>query len=107
MKQGSLMIAEVKGKMVETKVDTSELKIEKGDASKDLADFLREKTSADVTVEAKKITVKGEGEAAGKKYVKVLIKKFLHQHEFKATFRVIMDKDDTLKVKERRLYEED
>ena len=93
--------------MVETKVDASELKIEKGDASKQLADFLREKTSAEVVVEAKKITVKGEGEAAGKKYVKVLIKKFLHQHGFKADFRVIMDKDDTLKVKERRLYEEE
>ncbi len=93
--------------MVETKIDVSELKSEKGDVTKELADFLREKTSADVAVEGRKLTVKGEGEAAGKKYVKVLIKKFLHQHEFKATFRVIMDKDDTLKVKERRLYEED
>jgi hypothetical protein len=93
--------------MVETKIDVSELKSEIGDVTKELADFLREKTSADVAVEGKKLTVKGEGEAAGKKYVKVLIKKFLHQHEFKATFRVIMDKDDTLKVKERRLYEED
>ena len=93
--------------MVETKVDASDLKGEEGDVVKELADFLREKTSADVAVDGKKLTVKGEGEAAGKKYVKVLIKKFLHQHELKDTFRVIMDKDDTLKVKERRLYEED
>jgi Ribosomal L22e protein family len=92
--------------MVETKVDASELKGE-GDAVKELADFLKDKTSADVTVDGQKITVKGEGEAVGKKYVKVLIKKFLHQHELKDTFRVIMDKDDTLKVNERRLYEEE
>ncbi len=102
-----MIIAEVKKNMVETKVDASELKSEKGEVTAELADFLREKTSADVTAEGKKITVKGEGEAAGKKYVKVLIKKFLHQHELKETFRVIMDKDDTLKVKERRLYEEE
>lgn len=93
--------------MVETKVDVSELKSENGDMVKELADFLREKTSADVLVEDKKLTVKGEGEAAGKKYIKVLIKKFLHQRELKTTFRAIMDKDDTLKVKERRLYEEE
>ncbi len=102
-----MTIAEVKSKMVETRVDASELKGEKGDVTKELADFLRDKTNTDVTVEAKKITVKGEGEAAGKKYVKVLIKKFLHQQGFKADYRVIMDKDDTLKVKERRLYEEE
>ncbi len=93
--------------MVETKVDVSELKSENGDMVKELVDFLREKTSADILVEDKKLTVKGEGEAAGKKYIKVLIKKFLHQRELKTTFRVIMDKDDTLKVKERRLYEEE
>jgi hypothetical protein len=91
---------------MEVKVDASELKVEKGDVVKDLADFLKEKTSAEVTAEAKKITVKGEGDAVTKKYVKVLLKKFLHQHALKETFRVIMDKEDTLKVKERRLYEE-
>lgn len=102
-----MTIAEVREKMVETKVDATELKGNKGDVTRELADFLKDKTSAEVTVEGKKLTVKGEGEAAGKKYVKVLLKKFLHQHEFKAAFRVIMDSDDTLKIKERRLYEED
>ena len=102
-----MTMGEVKRKMVETRVDASELKGKKDDLTKELADFLRDKTNTDVTVEAKKITVKGEGEAAGKKYVKVLIKKLLHQQGFKADYRVIMDKDDTLKVKERRLYEEE
>ena len=107
MKKISMTLAEVNSNMVETRIDISELKIEKGDITKKLADFLKEKTSADVDIEGKKLTVRGEGEAAGKKYAKVLIKKFLHQNGLKETYRVIMDKDDTLKVKERRLYEED
>jgi DNA-binding protein len=93
--------------VMEIKVDASELKSEKGDVVKVLADFLKEKTSADVVTEAQKVTVKGEGDAVSKKYVKVLLKKFLHKQELKETYRVIMDKDDVLKVKERRLYEEE
>ena len=92
---------------MEIKVDASELKKEKGDVVKELADFLKEKTSADVTTESKEVTVKGEGEAVSKKYVKVLLKKFLHKQALKENYRVIMDQDDVLKVKERRLYEEE
>ena len=92
---------------LEIKVDASELKREKGDVVKELADFLKEKTSADVTTESKEVTVKGEGEAVSKKYVKVLLKKFLHREELKETYRVIMDEDNVLKVKERRMYEEE
>jgi Ca2+-binding EF-hand superfamily protein len=51
------------------------------------------------------VTVKGEGDAVTKKYVKVLLKKFLHKQELKESFRVIVDKDNTLKINERRLYE--
>jgi hypothetical protein len=91
---------------MEIKVDASELKREKSNAIKDLADFLKEKTNAEVATEAEKVTVTGEGDAVTKKYVKVLLKKFLHKQELTETFRVIMDKDDTLKVKERRLYED-
>jgi hypothetical protein len=91
---------------MEITVDASELKREKSNAVKDLADFLKEKTNAEVATEAEKVTVKGEGDAVTKKYVKVLLKKFLHKQELTETFRVIMDKDDTLKVKERRLYED-
>jgi 3-methyladenine DNA glycosylase Tag len=91
---------------LEIRVDASELKREKGDLIKALWDFLKEKTSADVTTEAEKLTVKGEGDAVSKKYVKVLLKKFLHKRDLTETYRVIMDKNDVLKVKERRLYEE-
>ena len=91
---------------LEIKVDASELKREKSDVVKELAEFLRDKTSADVTTEAQTVTVKGEGDAVTKKYVKVLVKKFLHKQALKESFRVIMDENDTLKVKERRLYED-
>ncbi len=92
---------------MEVKVDASEIKGEKDNIIKRLADFLKDKTSADIVTEGERVTVKGEGDAVNKKYVKVLLKKFLHKEDLTDTFRVIMDKDDILKVKERRLYEEE
>jgi hypothetical protein len=93
--------------MVEVKIDASELKGEEKGVIKELADFLKEKTAAEVTTESEKLTVKGEGAAVSKKYLRVLLKKFLHKHELKDYFRVISDEGDTLKVKERKLYEEE
>ena len=93
--------------MVEMKIDASELKSEGKDIITELADFLKEKTGAEVTTESKKVTVKGEGAAVSKKYLRVLVKKFLHKRELKDYFRVISDEEDTLKVKERKLYEEE
>ena len=93
--------------MVEMKIDASEIKREGKDIIKQLADFLKEKTNAEVATEAEKVTVKGEGEAVSKKYLRVLLKKFLHKQELKEYYRVIADDEDTLKVKERKLYEEE
>ena len=93
--------------MVEMKIDASELKSEGKDVIKELADFLKEKTGAEVTTESKKVTVKGEGAAVSKKYLRVLVKKFLHKRELKDSFRVMSDEEDTLKVKERKLHEEE
>ncbi len=93
--------------MVEMKIDASEIKHEGKEIIKELADFLKEKTNAEVTTEAETVTVKGEGKAVSKKYMRVLMKKFLHKQELKEYYRVIADEEDTLKVKERRLYEEE
>jgi hypothetical protein len=93
--------------MVEMKIDASELKNEGKEVITELADFLKEKTNAEVTTESEKVTVKGEGEAVSKKYLRVLMKKFLHKQELKEYYRVIADEEDTLKVKERKLYEEE
>jgi hypothetical protein len=93
--------------MVEMKIDASEIKREEKNIIKNLADFLKEKTNAEVTTVAETVTVKGEGEAVSKKYLRVLVKKFLHKQELKEYYRVIAGDEDTLKVKERRLYEEE
>ncbi len=93
--------------MSETKIDASELKDEGGEAINELAALLKDKTNVEVKTDGFKLTVKGEGAAASKKYVKVLLKKFLHKRELKESYRVIIDKDGGLKIKERRTYEEE
>jgi hypothetical protein len=92
--------------VMELKVDASELKSEGSEVIQKLANFIKEKTSAEITTESKTITVKGEGAAVSKKYLRVLVKKFLHKQELKEYFRVISGDEDTLKVKERKLEEE-
>jgi hypothetical protein len=92
--------------MVEMKVDASELKSDEVKLFEKLADFLKDKTGGDVTTDGKTVTVKGEGEALSKKYVRIIVKKFLHKHELSETFKVISD-EEALKIKERKLDEEE
>jgi hypothetical protein len=89
--------------MVEMKVDASELK---GDLIGKLSDFLKDKTGGDVSTDGKTVTVKGEGAALSKKYVRVTVKKFLHKQELSETFKVIGD-EEALKIKARKIYEEE
>lgn len=94
--------------MVETKVDASELKrSEEKKLIEKLADFLKEKTGGEVITESEVVTIKGEGKAVGKNYVRVTIKKFLHKHELKENFRVIAGEESMIRIKERNLEEED
>jgi hypothetical protein len=93
--------------MADIVVDASELKDEGKQVVQALADYVKEKTGAEVTNESNKVTVKGEGKTVSKKYLKVLVKKFLHKQELKEYYRVISGDEDTLKVKERKLNEED
>jgi len=87
-------------------VDASELKGEGREIIQSLADFLKEKTYAEVENESNKIIVKGEGAAVSKKYLRVLVKKFLHRKGLKEYFRVISHEEEALKVKERKLAED-
>ena len=93
--------------MVETRIDISDLKKEGGDLIKELAEFLKEKTKADVETETSDIVVKGEGEAVSKTYLRVLLRKFLHRKELRDFFRVLGDKENTLRVKEKKIAEEE
>ena len=93
--------------MVEIKVNASELKGDESKLFEKLSDFLKDKTSGDISNDGKTVTIKGEGAAITKKYIKVTVKKFLHKHELTETFRVIADEENALKIKERKLDEED
>jgi hypothetical protein len=39
--------------------------------------------------------------------VRVTVKKFLHKHELSELFKVIVSEENTLKIKERKLDEEE
>ncbi len=91
--------------MVEMKVDASELKGEAKIVEK-LSDFLKEKTGGEVATEGRTVTVKGEGEALSKKYVRIIVKKFLHKHELSETFKVIGE-GEALKIKDRKIETEE
>jgi hypothetical protein len=93
--------------MVEVKVDASKIKGEEKDLTTQLAAFLKEKTGGDVHVDGSKMTVKTEALGVNKKYVKVLLNKFLHHKVLKDNYRVIAGEEDTLKINERKVDEED
>jgi len=97
----------VETKIVEMKVDASELKGDEKDLITKLADFLKEKTGGEVAMAAEVVTVKGQGEALSKKYIRITVKKFLHKHDLTENFRVIGDKENHLKIKYRGFEEED
>ncbi len=71
-----------------------------------MVDYIKNKTNADVNVESRIITATIETEGTSKKYVRLLIKKFLHKFELKEYYRVLSDSDNSLKIKERKIYEE-
>ena len=91
--------------MVEIKIDASKIKGEGSDVVQQLVVFLKEKTSGEVANDGGKMTVKTESEGVSKKYVRLLLKKFLHHKELKDSYRVISGEEDTLKIGERKIYE--
>ncbi|MEM3459522.1 MAG: 60S ribosomal protein L22 [Candidatus Bathyarchaeia archaeon] len=93
--------------MAEMKIDISELKREGADIIKELADYLKEKTTAEIAAGADSITVKGEKQSVSKKYLRVLLKKFLHKKELKEYYRVIGGEENSLVVKEKKVAEEE
>jgi hypothetical protein len=93
--------------MSEMRVDISELKSEGSDLIKELAEFLEEKTKAEVERATDEIVVKGEGKNVSRSYLRVLLRKFLHKQELKEYFRVIGGKENTLVIKERKISEEE
>jgi len=93
--------------MAETRINISKLKSEGSDLIKELTEFLKEKTRAEVETATDIITVKGEETNVSKKYLRVLLRKFLHKKELKDYFRVIGDEENTLMVKEKKTAKEE
>ena len=93
--------------MTEAKINISELKGEGSDVIKELTEFLKEKTKAEVDAGVNEITVKAEGKAVSRLYLRALLRKFLHRKELKDYFRVIGGKENTLIIKEKKIAEEE
>ena len=93
--------------MTEIKVNISELKSEGEKVIEELTEFLKEKTKAEIDTATDFITLKSEEETASKKYLRVLLKKFLHKKELKESFRVIGGEENSLMVKKKKTAEEE
>ena len=93
--------------MSEIRIDISELKSEGNDLIKELAEFIKQKTESEVEITTDEIILKNEEKNIKRKYLRVLLKKFLHKNELKDYFRVIGGKEETLIVKERKISEEE
>lgn len=93
--------------MAQIKIDVSELKSEGNEVIEKLAEFLKEKTGVKIETTSNQIMVGSEEEYASKQYLRLLLRKFLHKNELKDYFRVISEKEDTLKVKERKIPAEE
>ena len=91
---------------MEIKIDASKIKGE-ADSVSQLVTFLRDKTAGEVTNDGGKITLKTNSEGVDKKYIRVLLKKFIHQKELKESYRIISGEADMLLISERKVYEED
>lgn len=93
--------------MVEVKVDATKIKGEQKDLFTQLSAFLKEKTGGEVSNDSGKMTVKTDALGVNKKYVKVLLKKFLHHKALKDNYRVIGGQEDALKISQRKIFEEE
>lgn len=93
--------------MPETKVDISDLKKEGADLIRDLSQFIKDRTKADVETATDCITIKNKEKPVSRTHLRVLLRKFLHQQELKEYFRVIGGKENTLVVKEIKVTEEE
>ena len=89
--------------MDEIRINVSELRAEGDEVVKSLAEFLREKTGAEVETSTEEVIVKTEEKKLSKQYLRVLLRKYLHKTELKEYYRVIGGKENILTVKEKKI----
>jgi len=93
--------------VTEVKINISDLKSEGGDLIKELAEYIKGKTQADVQTATDDIIIKGEEKTVSRGYLRVLLRKFLHKQELRDYFRIIGGKENALIVKEIKIREEE
>jgi len=93
--------------MVEIKVEISELKSEGDETIRELADFIKEKTSADVETTTGEIVVKSDNRSISRTYLRVVIRKFLHSVGLREYFKVLGCKGDTFVIKGKKIAEDE
>lgn len=72
-----------------------------GETVKELMSFLEDRIDVEVKAAGDTITIDEEN-GPSKAYLRVLIRKFLHQAELKEDFRVISSKENVFTIKERK-----
>ncbi|MDH5440520.1 MAG: hypothetical protein OEZ48_12120 [Candidatus Bathyarchaeota archaeon] len=87
-------------KMAEITIEVSDLRKEGAGKVKDLAEFIETSMKVELIVETKTISLKDGGPS--KRYLRVLIRKFLHRSKLKGRYRLISGGENTMIVKRRR-----
>jgi hypothetical protein len=93
--------------VTEVKINISDLKSEGSDLIKELAEYIKGKTQADVQTATDDIIIKGEEKTVSRGHLRVLLRKFLHKQELRDYFRIIGGKENALIVKEIKIREEE
>jgi len=93
--------------VTEVKINISDLKSEGGDLIKELSEYIKSKTQADVQTATDDIIIKGEEKTVSRGYLRVLLRKFLHKQELRDYFRIIGGKENALIVKEIKIRKEE
>lgn len=91
--------------MSEISVDISELKSEGKTIIEELAEFLENKTEAEITTESDEMILKHESRNISRVHLRTLLRKFLYIQQLKANYRVIGGGENRWVVKERKIYE--
>ncbi len=89
-------------------IDISELRSAYSEEIGELEKFLKDRIKAEIDVADREITLTpgDKGEIPRKGYMRVLLKRYLHKADLRDEFRVIADKENTLKIKGRKVAEE-
>jgi hypothetical protein len=86
--------------MTEITIEVSDLRKEGAGKINDLAEFIKARMKVELAVETKTISLKDGGPS--KRYLRVLIRKFLHKNKLKERYRLISGGENIMIIKRRK-----